>query len=593
MLADKAIMEMVLGTKERIRSDDRLEDYCDGLLFRNHDIFQNQPCALQILAYYDELELCNALGSYVKKHKVGVVFFVLGNIHPKYRSRLQVINLVSIATSPMIQKHGIDEILRPFVDELNVLSSSGIDVLVNGVNHNFKGALLAFLGDTLALHEVGGFKMSVSRALRICRTCMATSAKASICFNSQRFEMRTDASHRQQCSQLRGPLQDHYSTAYGVTRPSILLDVTAYNMFNGGLPHDIMHDLFEGVVQYELKLLLQHVVLIQAVNLERLNQLLINFDYGYSEAGNKPTPITHRSLQANDKHLRQNASQCALLCRILPLLIGEFVDEDDLHWQCYLLLLKIVRICLSPVVSKGLCAILQVLIEEHHMLFRDVYPNETIIPKMHYMCHYPALMLSLGPLVRSWTMRYEAKLHFFKQAARIGNFKNIALTLANRQQRWACYESASSGIIFAQPEFGPGPRCNLLMLESESRKTSIISLLPDISMETTVFKPKWIKMQGATLKVKDCFVVTGFSDHEPTFGRVDEIYVLGSATPVLIVSPCSAILDSHYQAYFVDVCYNQTVIPYSSIADYSVYHCHRINNNNTLCIVPKYELFKY
>jgi thymidine kinase len=337
-----------------------LEDYCDGLLFHNHEIFQNHPCALQILAYYDELELCNALGSYVKKHKVGVVFFVLGNIHPKHRSRLQAINLVSIATAPVIQKHGIDEILRPFVDELNALSSSGIDVLVNGVNHNFKGALLAFLGDTLALHEVGGFKMSVSRALRICRTCMATSEKASTCFNSRHFEMRTNANHRQQCSQLCGPLREHYSTAYGVTHPSVLLDVTAYNMFNGGLPHDFMHNLFEGVVQYELKLLLQHLINNQTVNLEHLNQLLINFDYGYSEASNKPTPITHRNLQANDKHLRQNASQCALLCRILPLLVGEFVEEDNSHWQCYLLLLKIVQICLSPIVSTDLCAVLQV-----------------------------------------------------------------------------------------------------------------------------------------------------------------------------------------------------------------------------------------
>ena len=162
-------------------------------------------------------------------------------------------------------------------------------------------------------------------------------------------------------------------------------------------------------MQYELKLLLQHIINNQTVNLEHSNQLLINFDYGYSEASNKPTSITHRNLQANDKHLRQNASQCALLCRILPLLVGEFVEEDNSHWQCYLLLLKIVQICLSPIVSTDLCAVLQVLVEEHHTLFQDVYPNETIIPKMHYMCHYPDLMLSLSPLVCSWTMLYEAK----------------------------------------------------------------------------------------------------------------------------------------------------------------------------------------
>ena len=331
-------------------------------------------------------------------------------------------------------------------------------------------------------------------------------------------------------------------------------------MFNGGLPPYIMHDLFKGVVQYELKLLIQHLVLKQTINLEHLNQLLLNFNYGYSEAANKPTPITHRNLQTNDKHLRQNASQCALFCRILPLLVVEYIEEKDSHCECFLLLLEIVHICLSPVVSKDLCVVLQVIVEEHHTLFKEVYPNETITPKMHYMCHYPEFMLNLGPLVCSWTMCYEAKLHFFKQAAHIGNFKNIAFTLAYCQQHWSCYENASSGIVASEPEFGPGPSPDVLMSESESRKTSIITLFPDISMETSVFKPRWMKTYGTTLKVKDCFVVTGSSNDEPTFGRIDEIYVLGAATVLLIISPCSALFDSHHQGYFIELFPNQIVL---------------------------------
>lgn len=51
--------------------------------------------ALQIVAYYDELEVVNPLGAYVKKLKVGVVFF-LGNVHPKLCSRLRAINLVLV-----------------------------------------------------------------------------------------------------------------------------------------------------------------------------------------------------------------------------------------------------------------------------------------------------------------------------------------------------------------------------------------------------------------------------------------------------------------------------------------------------------------
>ena len=117
---------------------------------------------LQIIAYYDELELCNPLGAYVKKHKLGVVTFSLGNIHPQYSSTLRTISLVALATVPVIEKNGIDEVLRPFVNDLNTLYTSGINVDVDGVCYTFKGCLLTFLGDTLALHEIGGFKHSVS-----------------------------------------------------------------------------------------------------------------------------------------------------------------------------------------------------------------------------------------------------------------------------------------------------------------------------------------------------------------------------------------------------------------------------------------------
>jgi len=52
--------------------------------FKNHPLFSQDPCALQIVAHYDELEVCNPLGSHVKSNKVGVVSYTLGNVHPKH-----------------------------------------------------------------------------------------------------------------------------------------------------------------------------------------------------------------------------------------------------------------------------------------------------------------------------------------------------------------------------------------------------------------------------------------------------------------------------------------------------------------------------
>ena len=49
--------------------DGLLGDYCDGSIYAANSLFQDDPCALQIQLYYDELELCNPLGS--RKHKLG------------------------------------------------------------------------------------------------------------------------------------------------------------------------------------------------------------------------------------------------------------------------------------------------------------------------------------------------------------------------------------------------------------------------------------------------------------------------------------------------------------------------------------------
>ena len=111
---------------------------------------------LQIIAFYDEVERCNSLGSHVNKHKLGVILFALGNIPPKYWSILRTIQLVLAATCPMIENNGLCIILKPFVDDLKNLASNGITVSVGGEEKVFRGALFVFLGDNLASHSLGG-----------------------------------------------------------------------------------------------------------------------------------------------------------------------------------------------------------------------------------------------------------------------------------------------------------------------------------------------------------------------------------------------------------------------------------------------------
>ena len=53
------------------RNDGRIEDFCDAQIFKSHPLFARDPTALQLMLYYDEVEIANPLGSKSGKHKLG------------------------------------------------------------------------------------------------------------------------------------------------------------------------------------------------------------------------------------------------------------------------------------------------------------------------------------------------------------------------------------------------------------------------------------------------------------------------------------------------------------------------------------------
>ena len=61
------------------------------------------------------------------------------------------------------------------------------------------------------------------------------------------------------CQQLNGPLHEHISTTYGVTKDSIPNSSRFFHVCDGLVP-DIMHDILEGSLQYEVKELLKHLI---------------------------------------------------------------------------------------------------------------------------------------------------------------------------------------------------------------------------------------------------------------------------------------------------------------------------------------------
>ena len=307
---------------------------------------------------------------------------------------------------------------------------------------------------------------------------MATKDYLQVHFRECEYTLRDSLSHKHHCSLINGPDSAKHSADYGVNRRSLLEDLPYFSVVKA-MPHDIMHNIFEGVVPYEMKLLIDFCSNTQSYfSLATLNHRIVSFDYGYSEMGDKPA-IIHESK------LRQTASQMWLLARMFPLLVGDLVPQDCQNWLCFLKPLKICEICTSTQLTPDYAAYLEVLIEEHHTEFVKLYPSKLIIPKMHFMVHFPQQILDYGPLINTWTMRHEAKLRIIKRAARVSNYKNVCKTVALHHQHLLCLYINTNYVIGSVIKYGPSkafsvssqPEALQLLLRDEVTDCSL-PLLP-------------------------------------------------------------------------------------------------------------------
>ena len=106
-------------------------------MFRSHPLYNQHENVLQLLAYFDEIEVCNPLGGHAGIHKlgmlnwyihytcnvyIGMLYYTLGNLRPELRSTHRAIQLAICVPCPLIDKHGFQPILKPFIDDANVLS---------------------------------------------------------------------------------------------------------------------------------------------------------------------------------------------------------------------------------------------------------------------------------------------------------------------------------------------------------------------------------------------------------------------------------------------------------------------------------------
>lgn len=549
-LCKKTRLLEIIQTKDSRKgnSEEMIFDFEDGLLSQTHPLFQDKH-VFRIVLYYDDVEICNPLGS--KSNKLGLFYFTILNIPYKYRARMQSIFLIAVANTDDIKQFGIDKVLEPIVAELNTFSSTGFDISLNDSKITVKGCLAALVADTLAAHQLTGFKEGVGFSYQKCRTCLCTFAEMNEKFMESDFEMRNIQTHIQvHCQNIQ-----ETTVLTGVNRKSHILDVKYFNIFCS-TPHDIMHIVLEGCLPYTIKMILQYFVKLKILTVNQINESIQYFEYSYIDYPTKPSTLTKAQLFGPGK-FRQSASQMWTLARLLPLFLFSHVDISDPVYTCFATLLEITSTLFSPAICKSTVALLDLQIGHYLQMFKKCFSEKNIIPKQHYLIHLPGSILQLGPIVHFWTMRFEAKHSYFKKLANIANYKNLGKYMATRHQKHFCMELLDGKMFANTCQHGRVQTVSEDLNHKLSEKGYFVATLNAKCCN-------WFMQNGQKFK-KKCFVQISVEKDMPLFAQVDEILL--TASKVLLLVNCfeTCGLNSSLNAYVLRAKNSYTFVEFTKL----------------------------
>jgi hypothetical protein len=561
------------------------EDISDGKTFKANELFSNDHMALQIMLYQDSFEIVNPLG--YAKHKILGVYFTLANLPAHYRSNIDHIQLVLLCREEDTKlKNGMDKALRRLMTDLKYIETTGI-VVVEGIQ--LKGSVISLLGDNLGSHVIGGFTANFSTSQYFCRYCLISRSD----FHKEPHVLgkvrdpdsyNTDAEHAAECDG---------GDVNGVKFKSTLCCLQYYHVCQPGLPPCLGHDLFEGVVPYDMALYLKYFVRVKHwFSYKYLNHQIATFQFKGSEAASKPKQVNESGKKLNG-HAAQNWS----FLRLFPLFVFRKIsDTDDVVWQLCLQLKKIAELVCAPKISSRQVACLQGLLNEYLVTRQEMFPDDALKPKHHFLSHYPGLIVKLGPLIRLWTMRFESKHTYFKRCARSAkNFKNVCKTLARSHQLLQAYYSAGS--LFADDVSMERTIPFSVDCYSDAIKTAVSNSTYHFTntccSHVVIIKGTEYR-HGDLLVIREGDVKCPLNTSPLVFGKV--LLILQNTDKIFfVVEEYQSIFDVTLQMHYLTVKQNTVVVSVNDIADYYPLHDYSIGQrlhvplHHSICFVTQPE----
>jgi hypothetical protein len=394
MMDIKHIIKAVFSKKnilrdsmERIenRMEGQISSIVDGLKWKQ--LVSEYPAGtilIPIDLFFDDMEPDNALGSNAGTHKIAAYYLRFPTFPPHHLSSVKYVFEALFHYSKLKAKT-FSGCLAALVLVLKELED-GIDIEVDGSTRKVHFILMRILGDNLGLNEILGFMRGMN-ARKFCRFCITTREESKGATELRDNIMRTE-------EQYSIDLTNKDKTATGVTEECSFNDLKHFHCINN-FTCDVMHDVFEGLVKFDVPKCLNKLIRMKFLTLDMLNSLKQHFDYNEIEIGNMSKPIQPDHLTNNS--LRMSASEARAFLHFLPLIIGHLIPEDNEYWHMILILIDISDMVMRGTFDERLLNDLSGLIASYLKLYIKNF-GCTLRPKHHFLLHYPECIRQNGPL---------------------------------------------------------------------------------------------------------------------------------------------------------------------------------------------------
>lgn len=376
---------------------------------------------LPINIYFDDFEPLNVVGSHSGAYKVGGTYLGLPFLPDHIISKLEYIFPVALFFSEDRNEIGNDKIFSPIVNMLNNLYTNGITVNFENIRR-VKFIVTLILGDNLGLNGILSFSEGFNHNY-YCRFCKL----AKNLMQKQLFE---DPTCLRNCQNYTSDLLNGDFAQTGVRSSSIFNNICRFHVTRN-FSVDILHDFLEGVCHYDLCNIIKNLLDQKAFTLDELNANIRYHNYGPVVKNKKIDPITVEMLDKNK--IRSSGEEMHILVASFAFIIGHRINKDSLEWKLYVVLRRILSIVTAKTIHKRTHEFLSDLITEHHRLYLQCFPDDTLKPKHHFMVHYPRIMQRIGPLSSVSCLRYESYHKKFKNISKVVSCRiNLLTTFAKK-----------------------------------------------------------------------------------------------------------------------------------------------------------------